>query len=82
VNDETDPGVRCPVSDPFWCSRDAGHPGAHVNRSATGKGMIGWASPERAVIQAALAFVQSRGLSRRDTEHALRAAVKSLGSGE
>jgi hypothetical protein len=40
--DEMSPGERCPVTDPFWCSRDRYHPGAHVNRSATGPGMIGW----------------------------------------
>lgn len=40
--DYSNPGERCPVTDPFWCSRDRYHPGAHVSRSEKGPGMIGW----------------------------------------
>ena len=39
------PGTRCPSVNEtlrMQCSRDIGHPGAHVNRAEIGRGLVGW----------------------------------------
>lgn len=40
-------GIRCPAKNgKWWCSRDAGHYGAHESRSDDGPGLIGWWNAE------------------------------------
>ena len=37
-------GIRCAATNDlgYWCSRDAGHYGAHESRNDRGRGLIAW----------------------------------------
>jgi hypothetical protein len=41
-------GIRCAAKSELgdWCSRDAGHRGAHESRDPKGRGLVGWWNEE------------------------------------
>jgi hypothetical protein len=40
-------GIRCAAkNDVWWCTRDAGHYGAHESRDGKGRGLIAWWNEE------------------------------------
>lgn len=45
--DGATPGIRCAAKQgSWWCSRDAGHYGAHESRNPDGRGLIAWWNEE------------------------------------
>lgn len=40
-------GIRCAAKNgTWWCTRDAGHYGAHESRDSKGRGLIAWWNEE------------------------------------